>query len=239
MRAAIFYTPAPGSALAELAAGWLGRDAFTGAAASQDPKRVPIVAEPARYGFHATLKAPFRLAVGADIATVAGRLQAFCAERAAPTIRRLTLAQLGPFFALVPAEPEPAKPEPALATLEADALRAFEPYRAPLDAGEIARRRPDRLTLRQLEHLHRWGYPFVLDAFRFHMTLTGSLHEGQQAVRRNLEAHFADVLGRPLTLDGLGLFVEPEPGAPFRVHAYHPFGPPSIFPAAPPSAAVP
>ena len=230
MRAAIFYTPAPGGALAELAAGWLGRDAFTGVAASQDAKRVPIVVEPARYGFHATLKAPFRLADGADLAAIAGRLRAFCAERAAPTILCLTLAQLGPFFALVPAEPEPA-----LATLEADVLRAFEPYRAPLDAGEIARRRPDRLTPRQREHLHRWGYPFVLDAFRFHMTLTGPLREGQQAIRRDLEAHFADVLGRPLPLDGLALFVEPEPGASFRVHAYHPFGLPSV----PPSAAVP
>ena len=231
MRAAVFYAPAPGSTLADLAAGWLGRDAFTGhATRPADPTRDAIVAEPARYGCHATLKAPFRLVEGADLAGVARRLRDVCAERTAPTIRRLTLAQLGPFFALVPAEPEPA-----LATLEADVLRTFEPYRAPLDASEIARRRPDRLTLRQLEHLHRWGYPFVLDEFRFHVTLTGALREGQEAVRRDLEARFADVLGRPLPLDGLALFVEPEPGAPFHVHAYHPFGLPSV----PPSAATP
>ncbi len=230
MRAAIFYTPAPDGALARLAAGWLGRDAFTGAAASQDPSHRLLVAEPARYGFHATLKAPFRLAEGTALEGVARQLRSFCAGRAGPTIRRLTLAQLGPFFALVPADPEPG-----LATLEADALRSFEPYRAPLDAAAIARRRPDRLTPRQLEHLHRWGYPFVLDEFRFHMTLTGPLREGAAAVRRDLEAHFAEVLGRPLPLDGLALFVEPEPGAPFRVHAYHPFG----LPPAPQPATVP
>ncbi len=227
MRLAVFYTPAPGDALARLAADWLGRDAFAGHARPADPARDPIVAEPARYGFHATLKAPFRLAVGAEVDAVAGRLETFCAERAGPTIRRLALAQLGSFFALVPADPEPG-----LASLEADVLRTFEPFRAPLDAAAIARRRPDRLTSRQLEHLHRWGYPFVLDAFRFHMTLTGPLGEGAESVRRDLEAHFTEALDRPLALDGLALFVEPEPGAPFHVHAYHPFASsPTLQPA--------
>ena len=221
MRAAIFYTPAPGSALARLAADWLGRDAFTGHAHPIDAGRAAIVAEPARYGFHATLKAPFRLAEDTDVVAVARHLETFCAERAGPTIGRLTLARLGPFFALVPAEPEPA-----VATLEADVLRGFEPFRAPLGAAEIAKRRPDRLTPRQLEHLHRWGYPFVLDAFRFHMTLTGPLHgdADADAVARHLRTRFADALDRPLPLDGLALFVEREPGAPFRVHTFQPFG---------------
>ena len=227
MRAAIFYAPAPESALSRLAVDWLGRDAFTGHARATDPAHDALVAEPAHYGCHATLKAPFPLAAGADLDAVAHRLETFCAERAGPTIRHLTLAQLGPFFALVPAEPEPG-----IAALEADVLRTFEPFRAPLDEAAIAKRRPDRLTPRQLEHLHRWGYPFVLDEFRFHVTLTGPLREGAEAIRRDLEARFADALGRPLPLDGLGLFVEPVPGAPFHIHAYHPFAStPTLQPA--------
>ena len=225
MRAAVYFTPALGSELARLAAAWLGRDAFTGQTTrAADPERDSWVAEPARYGFHATLKAPFRLADGIDVEAVAARLGTFCADRPRPTVGRLVLARLGAFFALVPADVEPT-----LADLEADILHAFEPFRAPLGAAEIETRRPERLTERQRRSLHRWGYPFVLDEFRFHMTVTGPVPEREDHVARALENHFAAVLGRPLALDGLGLFVEPEPGAPFHVHAFHPFGP-----AAPP-----
>ena len=220
MRAAVFFTPAPDSELARLAAAWLGRDAFGGHVARfEHPDRAALVAEPARYGFHATLRAPFELADGVDLDAVARRLTLFCAERPAPVIHRLILAQLDAFLALVPSDTEPN-----LAELEADVLTAFEPLRAPLDAAGIAKRRPDRLSQRQAEHLHSWGYPYVLDKFRFHMTLTGPLPEGADDVRRELNEHFADVLGRPLPLDGLALFVESTPGASFYVHTFQPFG---------------
>ncbi|MCU0855258.1 MAG: DUF1045 domain-containing protein, partial [Rhodobacteraceae bacterium] len=62
-----------------------------------------ITATPRRYGFHATLKPPFRLAEGRS----AEELRAAVAELAAATsaIRgaRLHLQRLGPFLALVPA----------------------------------------------------------------------------------------------------------------------------------------
>ncbi len=228
MRAAVYATPAPGSELASLAGQWLGRDAFTGAATrSADPDLDPVVAEPARYGFHATIRAPFRPKDGASLAALSDRLAALCEARAAPVIRTLTLARLGTFLALVPGEPEPA-----LHALESQVLDAFEPFRAPLDPDEIARRRPERLSARQREHLEQWGYPFVLDEYRFHMTLTGSLPGPTDAVRRDLERRFAPVLGRPLVVDGLGLFVEPVPGEPFRVHAFHSLGPAAVLPPA-------
>ena len=221
MRAAIFFTPAPDTTLGHLASAWLGRDAFAPNQTCRADGPRPLVADPARYGFHATLKAPFRLTEGLGLDVVARELELFCAERPRPTIRCLTVARVDAFFALVP-----ATSEPAIAELEADVLRAFEPYRAPLDAAEIARRRPDRLSPQQLDHLYRWGYPFVLDEFSFHMTLTGPLADGAEEVRKQIDDHFADVLGRPIALDGLGLFVEPVPEAPFYVHAFHRFGSP-------------
>ena len=228
MRAAVYATPAPGSELARLAGLWLGRDAFTGAATrASDPVRDPVMAEPARYGFHATLRAPFRPNHDGSLDALSGRLAAFCAARPAPVIHALTLAQLGTFLALVPGEREPA-----LHALEAEVLEAFEPFRAPLHADEIARRRPERLSERQREHLARWGYPFVLDEYRFHMTLTGSMQGPTDAIRSGIERHFAPVLGRPLAVDGLGLFVEPTPGEAFRVHAFHSFGPTAVPPPA-------
>lgn len=219
MRAAVYYTPAPESALHRLAAAWLGRDAFADAPTRPaDAARDPQVAEPARYGFHATLRAPFRPAPGIDLAALSDRLGALCAGRPAPVIDRLALERLGDFFALVP-----AAPVPDIAALEGEVLDAFEPVRAPLTAEEVARRRPERLSERQRRSLDRWGYPFVRDDFRFHMTLTGPVPGPADALRDALDAHFAEVLGRPLPLDGLGLFVEPAPGAPFRVQSFHPF----------------
>lgn len=224
MRAAVYATPAPPSELSRLAGIWLGRDAFTGEATrAADATRDPLVAEPARYGFHATLRAPFRPKLDVDLGALTDQLGAFCSARRAPVIRALRLERLGAFFAVVP-----DGPEPALQALEGQVLDAFEPFRAPLTEAEVTRRRPDRLTARQRGHLDAWGYPFVRDEFRFHMTLTGPIPGPADDLRRDLETHFASVLGRPLPLDGLGLFVEPEPGAPFRVHSFHPFGSPVI-----------
>ena len=223
MRAAVYAAPAPDSALGGLAAAWLGRDAFTGEATrAAGATRDPLVAEPARYGFHATLRAPFRPKPGIDLETLSATLDAMCAGRPAPVIARLTLARLGAFFALVP-----GGPEPALQALEGAVLDAFEPFRAPLTEAEVARRSPERLSARQREHLAAWGYPFVHDDFRFHMTLTGPVPGSADELHRDLATHFAPVLDRPLPLDGLGLFVEPEAGAPFRVRSFHPFGSPA------------
>ncbi len=224
MRVAVYYTPAPGSALNHLASTWLGRDAFSGRTRQIDPARGALVAEAARYGFHATLRAPFRPTPVSTLGSLSDRLAAFSTGQAAPVIGRLVLGRLGDFFALVP-----AAPEPALHALEGHVLDAFEPFRRPLTADERARRRPERLSPRQRDHLDAWGYPFVRDEFRFHMTLTGPVPGPADDLRDGLAAHFAAVLDRPLPLDGLGLFVEPGPGAPFRVESFHPFGPPAAL----------
>lgn len=221
MRAAVYYTPPAGSPLTRAASTWLGRDAFSGEATRPaDPELDSVVAEPARYGFHATIRAPFRIAEGHDLASLDERLSRFAASRGPVRLPAIVVEALGPFFALVP-----AAASPALSDLEASVLEAFEPYRAPLTPDEIARRRPDTLTERQRENLMRWGYPHVLDAFRFHMTLTGPVDETRSpAVKKQLDERFADFDGAPLAIDGLALFIEPEPGDPFKVHSLHPFG---------------
>ncbi|WP_062207460.1 DUF1045 domain-containing protein [Aureimonas sp. AU12] len=223
MRFAVYHAPLPGSTLAERAALWLGRDAFADRATRLgDPRLDPLVAEPARYGFHATLKAPFRLAEGRSADELDANLAAFCRARAAPRIERLVLSRLGRFFALTP-----DGPAPAIVRLEAEVLEAFEPFRAPASEAEVARRRPDRLSERQRALLETWGYPHVLDEFRFHMTLTGPVDDPDGALAREIAGHFAGLLDRPYDLEGLALFVEPEPGAPFRVHRHHSFGAPA------------
>lgn len=177
-RYAIYYAPDPASAFWARASAWLGRDAMTGEAPEQPavpgvpPARFrAVTADPRHYGFHATLKAPFRLAPDRDEAGLREHLLTFAAEQTAFTAD-LAPAALGRFIAF-----RPAAPSPEIHALHAAALEAFEPFRAALTANDLARRRQAGLSDEQDRLLLRWGYPYVLDQFRFHLTLTGSLSD--------------------------------------------------------------
>jgi putative phosphonate metabolism protein len=222
MRAAIYFTPPPEHALARTAAAWLGRDAWTGARLDRGPVEgldaeaaAALTAEPRRYGFHATLKPPFRLAEGRSLAALRAALDAFCRTRPPVRIAALRLEAIGSFFALTPAGDSAAVDE-----LAAAVVRTFDRFRAQLTAEEAARRHPERLTPRRREHLAAWGYPYVLDEFRFHMTLTGPVPERQRgAIAAVLRRRFAGFIGAPLAVDRLCLFVEHHAGGDFTVDA--------------------
>lgn len=214
-RFAIYYTPPAGSALECTAAAWLGRSAWAGESVAGGRGPDALVSAPRRYGFHATMKAPFRLAEGRTEPALREALETFCAEQAPVLVPRLTLTRLGAFFALT----EEA-PGAAMTDLAAAAVERFEPFRAPLSPDERARRLRTPLPQRETNYLDRYGYPYVMDAFRFHMTLTGPVPEaGRDAVEAELAERFADAIGRPLRLDALTLFAEPEPASPFRALA--------------------
>jgi hypothetical protein len=186
------------------------------------PELRALTVDARRYGFHGTLKAPFRLAEGRTEAELRRAADAFAARRAAVPIRAPRPTAIGGFRALLPGDG--AADQAELDALAADAVRAFDEFRAPLDAPERRRRRPETLTPRQRELFERWGYPYVLDEFRFHLTLTDRLPADRAAeVDEALTAHFAPVAGVDVTLRSLTLFREPEPGAPFEIHSVHPF----------------
>lgn len=228
MRYAVYFTPPKESPLTRLAAAWLGRDPFTGAAMTPPAVSTLAPAEIAfhtaaarRYGFHATLKAPFDLAAGEKDTSLADAVAKFAADVEPFVIPRLAIGQLDGFFALLP-----ATPVAGLNRLADDVVRAFDRFRSPLSEAEIERRNPDALSAEEFHNLHRWGYPYVFDAFRFHMTLTGRVGAGEaQRVRAALDEVFGAALAAPVPVDGIALFVEPEPGAPFAVYSYCGFGP--------------
>jgi putative phosphonate metabolism protein len=209
-RHAIYFAPPSGSDLARFGAAWLGWDPEAAAEVPRlhlDGIAPEAVTDPARYGFHATLKAPFGLADGA---TVTG-LDAAAAElaRALPGFDlRLEVATVGGFVALVPV----AAP-PALARLEAALVCGLDRFRAPLTAAEIARRRPDRLDPVERACLDAWGYPFVLDRFRFHMTLTGPLDRpAAEGAQRALAGRMAPILADPVVVREICRFSESPDG---------------------------
>lgn len=225
MRYAIYFTPPAGDPLSKVAANWLGRNVFSGEGVKPPAIRsfeagevAGLTAEPRRYGFHATLKAPFHLDEKFSERDLLSALMHFASSAAPVSISRLHVAALGPFFALVPEEPLPE-----LDQLANDVVVAFDRFRRPATEAERARRKPDSLSISQLRNLDQWGYPYVFDDFRFHMTLTGRVEEKDKLrVARMLDAFFEPVLSEPVEIANLALFVEAEPGAPFEVHSLHP-----------------
>lgn len=176
-----------------------------------------ITVDARRYGFHATLKAPFRLADGRTPEELDAAVARFAAGTPTAVIPRLTLARLGGFFALAP-----GTPAPGLHALADAAVRAFDHFRAPPTEAELARRRPASLTPRQRELLGTWGYPYVLDEFQIHLTLTDRIPaERRPQVERALTDWFAPSLGADVPIDAVAVFTEAEPGAPFALTAVH------------------
>lgn len=218
-RFAIYFTPRSTSPLATFGRYWLGRDA----AANPDTQRLmldgftaqrlaALTAEPAHYGWHGTLKSPFRLAAGRTPGELVAHLMAFAAARLPFEVPSLRVAALGEFVALVPEE------TPALLSgLAMDCVRAFDDFRAAPTEAELARRRQHSLTVRQEALLARWGYPYVMEEFRFHMTLTTGLAAEERArMISALEPRVAELCRRPLPIDGVTLVMQPSPDAPFR-----------------------
>jgi putative phosphonate metabolism protein len=174
-RYAIYFVPAVDTALYRFGASVLGYDAYSGKQHDYiDGIDVPawreLVHEPHIYGFHATLKAPFYLTKGATEDDVGRVLDDVAASQPAVLVGELALRELGSFIALVP-----ASPRPLLDRLAQTCVRDFDRFRAPMSEQERARRLVPALSDRQVENLVRWGYPYVFDDFRFHMTLTGKL----------------------------------------------------------------
>lgn len=219
-RYAVYFAPRPG-AFADRAAAWLGRDAVTGKALEQPllpgvaaPQGITV--DPRRYGFHGTIRAPFRLADGVDVDGVEAGVAALAARLAPVQCDGLRLENLHGFLALTPDGCEAALLEFAAAVVE-----GTDAFRAPLTATEIARRRPESLSPRQRALLDRWGYPYVMEEFRFHLTLTDRLAEAQaEAVGQALCDHFAPVLPKPFVIEDLCLFGEDEAGLFHLLHRY-------------------
>ncbi|WP_324751484.1 DUF1045 domain-containing protein [Roseovarius sp. Pro17] len=219
-RYGIYYTP-PDGALACFGAAWLGWNIASGQSAPhpEDITGLPTsIAEltetPRRYGFHATIKPPFRLAQGAQPEALYDALANFCAARTPVTLDGTKLARLGRFVAIVP-----TGDTGALDRLAADTVRQLDPFRAALTAAEIARRTHPRMSAAQSENLHRWGYPHVMDQFRWHMTLTGKRPAPEAArVQAALTPALAPLLARPLVIDALSLVGEDNDGFFHLIH---------------------
>jgi len=219
-RYAIYYVPAPDSSINRFGAHLLGCDAFSGEDLPVPYGILQVVpdwreqtSEARKYGFHATLKAPMSLASGKTEVELLAACTAFAAApRAIPVIRPV-MGSIEGFIAVIPAEPPPE-----LIQLAADCVREFDSFRAPLSEADRARRNPAQLTAAQREHLDRWGYPYVMDDFRFHMTLTGRLAaERREPLLKMLANRFVALDLPTLPIDRIAVFRQENPDSRFRI----------------------
>lgn len=227
-RYAIYFTPPEHSPLWRAGSTWLGRDAVSGAAVTQ-PDRLTghgiqlqaLTTTPRKYGFHATLKAPFRLATDVNEGDLMAALEQFAASFA-PLRIHLGVDLLDTFVALLE-----TRPDPAIGHLAEHCVRRLDGFRAPLTDEDRRRRGAHRLPPTQRALLERWGYPHVLEAFRFHMTLSDPLPEDhREPVRRAANDHFGPALADGVCIDAITLCRQTRPDAPFLQVRRYPFGRP-------------
>ena len=219
-RYGIYFSPRPDAPLHSLGSRWLGRDAATGE--SLDPhlpddighdEWLRVTESPRRYGFHATLKPPFRLAEDSTFEDLQAAVRDFASRHASFAAPPLGVATLGHFLALTLSEPSPM-----FASLAADSVGEFDRFRAPASEQELAQRLRGSLSSREREHVLQWGYPYVFDTWKFHISLTCGLPQPSlPPLERYLRHRFAPVLEQPLLVDSVCIFHEPYPGAPFRL----------------------
>ena len=212
-RYAIYFVPK--EELAKFGRAWLGWDCRKGQYISSEnafseplADREYFTKKPRKYGLHATLKAPFRLQTTQNEPALRSAFHGFCNHQKPAASGNLTLSEQGGFISL-----RPQRQSAALFELGKNCLEAFDPFRAPLDQNDLNRRRNARLSPRQNDFLHQWGYPYVLQEFQFHITLSSRLSILQREkiipALKNLLAHELDC---PFIIAHLALMGEDRNG---------------------------
>ena len=176
-----------------------------------------LTSDPRRYGWHATLKPPFRPADGVTLEAIDAATEALARQWQTIPLPPLRVATLGQFLAL-----RPQGPMEAVNPVAAACVQQLHALARPQSADELARRAHPSMTPRQHALLQRWAYPWVLDEFRFHCSLTGplgALDDAQTVAVTDAARRLFDDLPPPV-MDSIALFVEPAPGADFRLHRH-------------------
>jgi len=205
-RVAIYHVPS--GAFHSAGSSWLGWDNRAGRALDQPMGSVGKTIKPQKYGFHATIKAPFRLNDGCHIDTLITATQSLCASLSAVDIGTLRLKRIGGFLAIVP-----QSSSEELLHMAQTLVTKLDTLRSPLTQDDIARRRKSRLSARQDALMLDWGYPYVLEQFKYHMTLTDLL-SAQALVASETDAaqHFAKFLTTPYSIHSVSLCAEDHDG---------------------------
>ena len=225
-RFAIYFAPEIDSNLHSIGSQWLGRDSSSGKSIKQPNIKgvsssylYSVTKTPRRYGFHATLKAPFRLNKEFTLKDLCSQIQRLSALSKTFSIR-LKVRKLGNFIALM-MDPNEQK----MQNLASNLVENLDYFRAPLHQEEIDKRRMSTLTIREDKNLLNWGYPYVFNDFRFHITLTEKIpcRSDQEFMVNAASSHFSEELDRATKVNSISLFFQESSEADFLQIQQFPF----------------
>jgi Protein of unknown function (DUF1045) len=223
-RYAVYFTPRANTQWALAGSRWLGRCIFSGKV-FEAPVVEGVTAnefkdaiqEPRRYGWHATLKAPFRLATNQQFASEAALVDAMkdlVSSMQSFTLPPLRVGMMRNFVALR-ADGDQKRINAVARTCVTNLHYLVQ----GLDEQALVRRRKANLSPEQDRMLVQWGYPWVLEEFQFHLSLSGPVDglnlETRAALLNAAQQHFA--IEEDCRFDQISLFCERSPNAPFEL----------------------
>jgi Protein of unknown function (DUF1045) len=229
-RYALYFVPPADSALYQFGSSVLGYDCYTGGTLTRPDELVrdarawhSMVDEPRRYGFHATLKAPFHLSSACTEMQLLGALQNFAASGHVIPVIDPVIRMLSGFAAILSQQLDPS-----LDALAANCTKTFDSFRAPISPQERTRRIAAGLSQAQVKNLDQWGYPFVFADFRFHMTLTGRIPpDAREAAVALLRRSFERLCGYgAIPVDRLALLKQESSDTAFQILSHAQLRPP-------------
>ena len=201
-RYAIYYIP--DLHLFQIGSDWLGWNSISGQETTLSFDHRRITDRPRKYGFHGTVKPPFSLASHSTQGELQDAFHAFCATISPATGGALKISRLGRFLAMTQ-----DVQSNEVTKLAASTVSYFDKFRAPLSDTDIEKRRRNRLTPQQDALMLRWGYPYVMQEFKFHMTLTCPLAPNEiDAVEQSANTRFREFIGQSLNMASLALLGE-------------------------------
>jgi len=215
-RIALYFSPLDSSALNHFGEVILGR---THKAARNENSRSSfsnhnkwrrLTDKPAHYGFHATLKAPFEVTEKETLDNLINEVEAFARTQTPHLLHTLGPSDLSNFMALTLREQSKE-----LTDFAFQCVTKFEAFRRPLSEADIARRKQQTLSARQLDLLDRFGYPYIADEFRFHMTLSGKLAKEDHDFHAWASSLYSDIVKEVPVLDQLCLFTQKDRSSAF------------------------
>ena len=223
-RYAIYYAPEPGSPLDVFGRNWFDKNTNGNAQAiaKLNPKRLAELSENSRrYGFHGTLKPPFGLNPSTRLESLLNAARIFATTMSPVEIPPLELAIIGKFIALTP-----TTQSAALEKLAAACVRAFESFRVPLSDEQLESYKLNKLTVHQEQMLEHWGYPYVMEEFRFHISVTDRIDDTREReeVMEALEHVAGPILGMPTTVREITVFSQSAMDQPMIPIERIPFG---------------
>ena len=225
-RYAVYFVPAKDSALDRFGAGWFGRtsqreqERRLSVPGISDSERDDLTRVPRIYGLHATLRPPFVLVETADSNDVERRVSSIARQTGAFEVPALVTGSTGGCLTLslshACAEVE---------QLAAYCLRELDELRRPQEGSDCERYRAYSLSEREQHLFARWGYPWVLDRFVFHFTLTSRINrEKRERIARALAPQLDCIVGIPWLFDSISVLRQSEHGGVFVEISRHQLG---------------